>query len=252
VSSSLVVNEIYLSLQGESTFAGLPCIFVRMTACNLRCSYCDTAYAFTEGARRAWTEVEAEVHRLAQPWAGPQAYPITSTVPGHRLPLVEFTGGEPLLQPGSGDWMRRFCDQGFTVLVETSGAHDISTLDPRVRRIMDLKCPSSGEVSRNRWQNIPMLRATDEVKFVIGTDEDYQWACQTLTEYRLATICPILFSWVAPLRPEQQHSSLKSVPPGQTPLSLKELAERIVADALPVRFQLQQHKYVWPPDARGV
>jgi 7-carboxy-7-deazaguanine synthase len=148
--------------------------------------------------------------------------------------------------------MRRLCDQGFTVLVETSGAHDISVLDPRVRRIMDLKCPSSGEVARNRWENVPLLRVTDEIKFVIGTDEDYQWARQILVEHRLATICPILFSWVAPLRPEQRHASLKTVPPGQTPLSLQELAERIVADALPVRFQLQQHKYVWAPDARGV
>ena len=252
VSSSLVVNEIYLSLQGESTFAGLPCIFVRLTACNLRCSYCDTAYAFTEGARRTWVEVEAEIHRLALPWSGPKAFPVSSAAPGHRLPLVEFTGGEPLLQPGSADWMRRLCDQGFTVLVETSGAHDISVLDPRVRRIMDLKCPSSGEVARNRWENVPQLRATDEIKFVIGTNEDYQWARQILVEHRLASICPILFSWVAPLRPEQRHASLKTVPPGQTPLSLQELAERIVADALPVRFQLQQHKYVWAPDARGV
>ncbi len=251
MSTSLVVNEIYLSLQGESTFAGLPCVFVRLTACNLRCSYCDTAYAFTEGARKSWEEIEAEILRLSAPWRETPPLPLAGNAL-HRLPVVEFTGGEPLLQPGAAVAMRALCDQGFTVLVETSGAHDISLLDSRVRRIMDLKCPSSGEVDRNRWANIPHLKASDEVKFVIGTVEDYAWAKKTLDEHQLARRCPILFSWVAPLRPEQRHSSLKSVPDGQTPLSLQELAEQIVADGLPVRFQLQMHKYVWAPDARGV
>jgi 7-carboxy-7-deazaguanine synthase len=248
VSETLVVNEIYLSLQGESTFAGLPCIFVRLTACNLRCSYCDTAYAFTEGKKRSFAEIIERVDELSGAYDG-----MRSSMPGiNRLPLVEFTGGEPLLQPGAASLMRALCDQRFTVLVETSGAWDISGLDPRIRRIMDLKCPSSGEVERNRWENLSHLQATDEVKFVIGTVEDYQWAREQLAKHNLAGICPILFSWVAPLAPAQQHPSLKKIPAGQTPLSRLELVERIIADALPVRFQLQMHKVIWSPEARGV
>src|SRR5262245_32937423 len=144
---TLVTNEIYLSLQGESTFAGLPCIFIRLTACNLRCSYCDTAYAFTEGKRWTLAEVLSRVEELALPFAQAPAAPGFGA---GRVPLVELTGGEPLLQAGVGPLMTQLCDAGFSVLLETSGAHDISALDPRVRRIMDLKCPSSGEVSRNR------------------------------------------------------------------------------------------------------
>lgn len=245
MNGSLVVNEVYLSLQGESTFAGLPCIFVRLTGCSLRCSYCDTAYAFTEGRRRPFAEIRDEVHRLAEPYAD-------LLISGHSLPLVEFTGGEPLLQPGAPELMREFCDDGFTVLVETSGAHDIGVLDPRIRRIMDLKAPSSGEVGRNRWENIPLLRPTDEVKFVLGTREDYAWAKDTLQQHALAERCPLLFSWVAPLAPHQQDKSLKAVPAGHTPMTRTELAEAIIADRLPVRFQLQMHKFVWPPDLRGV
>src|SRR4051812_28197391 len=239
MSESLVVNEIYLSLQGESTFAGLPCVFVRLTACNLRCSYCDTAYAFTEGRKMPVSDVQKEVLRLAAPFQ-------------ERLPLVELTGGEPLLQPNSLLLMKALCDDGLTVLIETSGAHDISKIDSRVRRIMDLKCPSSGEVARNHWENIPCLKRDDEVKFVIGTVEDYEWAKRTVAQHRLAEICPVLFSWVAPLTAEQQDKSLKKVPVGQTPLERRDLAERIIADALPVRFQVQMHKVIWAPDARGV
>ena len=241
---TLVINEIYLSLQGESTFAGLPCIFIRLTACNLRCSYCDSAYAFTEGKKMSLSEIRAEVERLAKPYAG-QAGIV-------RLPIVELTGGEPLLQPRSLGLMRSLCDDGFSVLLETSGAHDIEPVDPRVRRIMDLKCPSSGEVLRNRWPNLKHLRGTDELKFVIGTHEDYEWAKQKLREHGLAAVCPILFSWVAPLLLGQQDKSLKKVPPGQTPLSRLELAERVIADALPVRFQVQMHKIIWSAAARGV
>jgi len=247
MSDTLVVNEIYLSLQGESTFAGLPCVFIRLTACNLRCSYCDTAYAFTAGHKRDLAGIVGEVHRLAATYANPE---LETRNP--KLPLVELTGGEPLLQPNALPLMTRLCDDGFTVLIETSGAHDISEVDPRVRRIMDLKCPSSGEVARNRWDNLPHLKATDEVKFVIGTAEDYEWSKQVLAEHRLDTVCPVLFSWVAPLQPHQQDKSLKSVPSGQTPITRQELVERIVADALPVRFQLQLHKIIWPPDQRGV
>ena len=249
MSDLLVVNEIYLSLQGESTFAGLPCVFVRLTACNLRCSYCDTAYAFTEGKKMPLADVLAEVRRLAGPF---QIRIPQSEIRNLLLPLVELTGGEPLLQPNVLPLMKQLCDDGFTVLLETSGAHDIGPVDPRVCRIMDLKCPSSGEVARNRWENIPLLKATDEVKFVIGTVEDYEWARQQMCQHDLAAICPLLFSWVTPLTAGQQDQSLKKVPDGQTPLSRRELAERIIADALPVRFQVQMHKVIWAADQRGV
>jgi Organic radical activating enzymes len=163
-----------------------------------------------------------------------------------------LTGGEPLLQKNSLPLMTQLCDDGFTVLLETSGAHDISKVDPRVRRIMDLKCPSSGEVERNRWENIPHLKAIDEIKFVMGTEEDYDWAKQKIAEHQLAGICPLLFSWVHPLAPEQQDKSLKRVPAGLTPITREQLVEKIIADALPVRFQLQMHKIIWPPEQRGV
>lgn len=247
MSETLVVNEIYLSLQGESTFAGLPCIFVRLTACNLRCSYCDTAYAFTEGRKMALADALAKVRQLTAPFSNPK-----SEIRNPKLPLIELTGGEPLLQPNALVLMKQLCDDGFTVLVETSGALDISKVDLRVRRIMDLKCPSSGEGERNRWENIPHLRATDEIKFVIGTVEDYEWARQQIAAHRLDAICPLLMSWVHPLQPEQQDKSLKRVPAGQTPITRKDLVERIVADALPVRFQAQLHKIIWPPEQRGV
>ena len=243
----LVVNEIYLSLQGESTFAGLPCVFVRLTACNLRCSYCDTAYAFREGSKRAVSDVLAEVRMLAAPFANPQ-----SAIRNPQLPLVELTGGEPLLQPNSLPLMKQLCDDGFTVLVETSGALDISGVDPRVRRIMDLKCPASGECGRNHFENIAHLKATDEIKFVIGTVEDYEWAKQQIAAHELDKICPLLMSWVHPLRPEQQDKSLKPVPAGMTLITRQQLAERIIADALPVRFQVQMHKVIWAPEQRGV
>jgi 7-carboxy-7-deazaguanine synthase len=296
MAETLVVNEIYLSLQGESTFAGLPCVFVRLTACHLRCSYCDTAYAFTEGTRRPLGEVLVEVRRLAEPFwrrdpagilpAGCDEQPqlaesrspksevqsarseirnLKSEIPESRtsaptprprllprLPLVELTGGEPLLQPTALPLMTALCDEDFTVLLETSGALDIAPVDPRVHRIMDLKCPSSGEAARNRWENLRHLKASDEVKFVIGTVEDYEWARRVLAEHDLARVCPVLFSSVTPLSPAQQHPALKPVPPGQTPLSRQALAERIVADALPVRFQLQMHKFIWPAEQRGV
>ncbi len=247
MSDTLVVNEVYLSLQGESTFAGLPCIFVRLTACNLRCSYCDSAYAFTEGSKQGLEEILFQVRRLAAPFSN-----LKSQIPDFKLPLVELTGGEPLLQPNVLPLMKALCDDGFMLLIETSGAHDISKIDPRVRRIMDLKCPSSGEVERNRMENITHLIATDEVKFVIGTHQDYDWAKEQIARHRLASICPLLFSWVQPLAPEQQHPSLKKIPAAQTPITRRELAEKIIADALPVRFQLQMHKFVWPQEQRGV
>jgi 7-carboxy-7-deazaguanine synthase len=247
VTGSLVVNEIYLSLQGESTFAGLPCVFIRLTACDLRCSYCDTAYAFTEGKKKELTEILAKVRELAAPFFNSKLKTQNS-----KLPLVELTGGEPLLQKNSLPLMKALCDEGFTVLIETSGAHDISQIDPRVHRIMDLKCPSSGEVARNLVTNIVHLNATDEIKFVIGTWEDYEWAKAQIVTHSLVSICPLLFSWVHPLAPGQQSKVLKPVPAGLAPITRKELAEKIIADALPVRFQIQQHKIIWPPEQRGV
>jgi 7-carboxy-7-deazaguanine synthase len=262
MSERLVVNEIYLSLQGESTFAGLPCVFVRLTACNLRCSYCDTAYAFTDGSPMQLAEVISKIRELAEPFKHSRscedsgmglAPALKPSAPRHLpLPLVELTGGEPLLQKGSLALMRDLCDEGFTVLLETSGAHDISAVDPRVRRIMDLKCPSSGEDARNCFENLPHLRASDEIKFVLGTVQDYEWMKHTISEHRLASVCPLLVSWVHPLLPAQREKSLKPVPAHHTPISRQELAERIIADALPVRFQVQLHKIIWPQDRKGV
>jgi 7-carboxy-7-deazaguanine synthase len=247
MSDTLVINEIYLSLQGESTFAGLPCIFIRLTACNLRCSYCDTAYAFTAGRPMPLMEVLTKVCELAAPYKNSSLVTRRSS-----LPLVELTGGEPLLQKDCLPLMKSLCDNGFTVLLETSGAHDISPVDPRVHRILDLKCPSSGEVERNHWENLRHLKAADEIKFVIGTQQDYEWTKQQISDHRLESICPLLISWVHPLLPEQQDKSLKKVPAGQTPISRRELAEKIIADALPARFQAQLHKIIWPPEQRGV
>ena len=207
MSDTLVVNEIYLSLQGESTFAGLPCVFIRLAACDLRCSYCDTAYAFTEGEQ----EIAGGRPRGSPPAGGAvqssaecgrrSAECKRVSARSLRLPLVELTGGEPLLQKNSLPLMQALCDDGFTVLLETSGAHDIAPVDPRVRRIMDLKCPGSGEAARNRWENLPHLKSTDEIKFVIATREDYEWARQRIAEHKLDSICPLLFSWAHPLAP---------------------------------------------------
>jgi len=215
-SLTLKVNEVYLSIQGESTWAGLRCAFVRLTACDLRCSYCDTAYAFYEGGKRTLGDLFAEVLAL-------------------ESPLVEITGGEPLLQKNVLPLMRMLCDAGKTVLIETSGAHDISGIDPRVHRIMDLKTPSSGECARNLLSNIPHLTARDEVKFVIGSREDYEWSRDRILEHRLAPRCgAILFSPVFG-RIEPVH-----------------IVEWMLEDKVEARFQLQMHKFIWDPAAKGV
>jgi len=252
MSGTLVVNEIYLSLQGESTYAGLPCIFVRLTACNLRCSYCDTAYAFTQGQKIELEEIAARVEKLAEPFKERALVKLGAAGETANVPLVEFTGGEPLLQKNVLPLLSTLCDRGYTVLVETSGALDIGSVDPRVRRIMDLKCPSSGEADRNRWENLPLLKATDEIKFVIGTREDYEWTRDQIRAHRLAEKCTLLVSWVHPLQPGQRDKSLKEVPHGHAPISRQDLVQRIIEDALPVRFQIQMHKVIWPPDQRGV
>jgi len=213
---TLKVNEVYLSIQGESTWAGLRCAFVRLTACDLRCSYCDTAYAFYQGIKRTLGEVFDEVIALDSP-------------------LVEITGGEPLLQKNVLPLMRMFCDAGRTVLIETSGAHDIGAIDPRVHRIMDLKTPSSGECARNLISNIPLLTGLDEVKFVIGSREDYEWSCARILEHGLARRCgAVLFSPV--------FGSIEPV----------RIVEWILADKIEARFQLQMHKFIWDPKAKGV
>jgi len=213
---TLTINEIYQSIQGESTWAGLPCIFVRTTFCDLRCTYCDTQYAFYEGKKQTLEEIVAAVC-------------------GFASPLVEVTGGEPLLQKNVMPLLRLLCDAGKTLLLETSGAHDISAVDPRVHRIMDLKTPSSGESARNLWSNIEHLTARDEVKCVIGSREDYEWSRGKVRELRLAERCrAVLFS------------------PVFGKIEPRDIVEWIIADELPVRFQLQLHKFIWPPTQRGV
>jgi 7-carboxy-7-deazaguanine synthase len=216
---TLTINEIFYSIQGESTFAGRPCVFVRLTGCDLRCTYCDTEYAFYEGKKWTLDGIVAEVGK-------------------HPCRLVEITGGEPLLQKRVHPLMHRLCDAGFTVLIETGGAHDIASIDARVHRIMDLKCPSSGECARNRMANLESLGARDEVKFVIGTDEDYAWA--------KAQVLAGVPGWA-----DRVNAILFSPVFGKmTPL---ELATRVMADALPkVRMQIQMHKIIWEPDRRGV
>ena len=212
----LTINEIYFSVQGESTWAGLPCVFVRLTFCDLRCTYCDTEYAFYDGKKQTLGEIVAAVLQ-------------------HDCPLVEITGGEPLLQKNVLPLMTMLADAGRTVLLETSGAHDIAAVDPRVHRIMDLKTPGSGEVARNLYSNIEHLTERDEVKFVIGSREDYEWSGAQVREHRLAERCrAVLFS------------------PIFGRIDPREIVEWILADNLPVRFQLQMHKFIWTPTQRGV
>lgn len=213
---TLVVHEIYASIQGESTFAGLPCTFVRTTGCNLRCAWCDSPHAFYAGTRMRRDEVLAKA--LA---TGTQ--------------LVEVTGGEPLLQPGVVPLLRELCDAGRTVLLETSGERDVSVVDPRVHRIVDLKPPGSGEAHRNRWSNVAHLGARDEIKFVLADRADYEWMRAKIAEHDLAARTPNL---------------LASTVFGK--LATKDLVAWVLEDALPVRVQLQMHKYVWAPDATGV
>ncbi len=209
----LRITEIFASIQGESTWVGLPTVFVRLTGCPLRCSWCDTAYAFTGGENRSLDEVLAEVAR-------------------HGLKHVCVTGGEPLSQKGCLPLLSALCDAGYAVSLETSGALDIGAVDPRVSRIMDLKAPGSGEVERNLYDNIAQLKAHDEVKIVLANADDYAWAKQQIATHRLAERCTVLLSPVA----------------GE--LDPAQLAEWIVRDRLPVRFQLQLHKILWN-DARG-
>ncbi len=211
----LKVNEIFFSIQGESVYAGLPCVFVRLTGCNLRCRYCDTQYAYEEGAEMSVAEIIERV----------QVY---------RCGLVELTGGEPLLQPEVYDLMENLQSGGYHLLLETNGSVDVSRVDHGVIKIVDLKCPGSGESGKNLFSNFDHLTEGDQIKFVVGSQEDYLWARKVIADNRLAMRCRLLmgavYGRVAP----------------------RELAEWILKDGLQARLQLQLHKSIWEPDARGV
>ncbi|MEN3338188.1 MAG: 7-carboxy-7-deazaguanine synthase [Acidobacteriota bacterium] len=212
----LTINEIFHSIQGESTHSGRPCVFVRLTACDLRCTWCDTPYAFTEGSKMSVEEIAAKVE-------------------GFGCDLVELTGGEPLLQKDVYPLMRRLLDSGRTVMVETGGHLSIDKVPAEVIRIVDVKCPGSGEAGRNHWDNLGLLSPHDEVKFVIRDRVDYEYARDVVSKYDLAArTAAVLFSPV--------HGALPS----------KDLAEWILEDRLAVRLQLQTHKYIWGADVRGV
>ena len=212
----LKINEIYHSIQGESTSAGRPCVFVRLTYCNLRCTYCDTEYAFYEGKDMSVQQVIDEVEK-------------------YNCKLVEITGGEPLVQMEEClDLMKNLCDLGYEVMVETGGSLSIKDIDPRVKIIMDLKCPTSGMEKKNLYQNLMFLKLNDELKFVIGNREDYDWTVEIVKKYNLVGKCVILFSAVfGELEPVQ-------------------LIKWILEDKLDVRYQLQMHKYIWHPETKGV
>ena len=213
---SLVVHEIYASVQGESSFVGIPCTFVRLTGCNLRCAWCDTEQAFYGGKRMRREAVREEALRFG-------------------TPLIELTGGEPLLQPGTIPLLREFCEAGRTVLLETSGEADVSRVDPRVHKIMDLKAPGSGESHRNRWSNLLHLTKRDEIKFVLADRVDYEWMRGVIAERQLNGIgCTLLAS------------------PVWGKLNPKDLVQWVLEDGLNVRVQVQLHKVIWGAAAQGV
>ena len=206
--SSLRITEIFYSLQGESNTVGIPTVFIRLTGCPLRCVYCDTAYAFTGGKKIEIAEIIAQAEQY-----------------GTRY--ITVTGGEPLAQPACLELMTQLLDKDYFVSLETSGAIDVSAVDPRVVKVMDIKTPGSGELSKNLYQNIHHLNHKDQLKFVIGNDEDYNWSKAAISEYELPGRCEILFS---PVMGQQNPT---------------ELAEKILQDRLPVRFQIQLHKLLW-------
>ena len=214
-ATTLVVNEIFHSIQGESRHAGRPCVFVRLTGCNLRCVWCDTAYAFEEGETKT---VGAVAERVASF--------------GTRYVLL--TGGEPLLQPGVHDLAAELLERGHEVAIETGGSLDIGPLDRRVMVVLDVKCPGSGMSAKNRWDNLALLKPSDEVKFVLNDRADYEWARQVIAREGLAARCGLLLS------------------PVHGVLSPRDLSEWMLADAVPARLQIQLHKVIWPADMRGV
>jgi 7-carboxy-7-deazaguanine synthase len=212
----LTINEIFYSIQGESTYAGRPCVFVRLTACDLRCSWCDTTYAFHEGRKQSLDQVLAEVERL-------------------DCPLVEVTGGEPLLQDDVYPLMQSLLDRGRTVLLETGGHRSTAHVPGAVITILDVKCPASGEAHRNDWSNLDRLRPHDEVKFVVKDRADYEYARDIISKHRLGE------------RVAAVHLS-----PVHGVMDLRQLSAWAMADRLPARLQVQLHKYIWDPDTRGV
>lgn len=209
------ITEIYKSIQGESTYAGLPCVFVRTTGCNLRCVWCDTEYSFYGGENLSLDEIIVKIE-------------------SYNCALIEITGGEPLLQKETPELAQRLLETGHTVLVETSGERDISVLDRRVVKIMDLKCPGSGECDKNRWENLEYLQPNDEIKFVIKDRTDYDWAADVVRKHQLDERVHVLFSPVF----------------GELPFV--DLATWILEDNLKVRYQVQLHKFIWDPQAKGV
>jgi 7-carboxy-7-deazaguanine synthase len=212
----LTVNEIFHSIQGESTHTGRPCVFVRLTACDLRCSWCDTPYAFHEGRKMSVEQVLADVD-------------------AYGCPVVEITGGEPLLQQDVYPLMTELVERGHTVLLETGGHRSIANVPSGVIRIMDVKCPASGESEKNCWANLDLLSPRDEVKFVIQDRGDYEFARDVVARHGLIDRCAAVL-----------------MSPVHGVLVAKDLAGWILADRLPVRLQLQAHKYIWSPDTRGV
>jgi len=217
----LRITEIFHSIQGESTWAGVPCTFVRLTGCPLRCTWCDTEYAFHGGTKMSFDEILSEVR-------------------AHPARVVEITGGEPLARPGAFDLADRLLDEGYTVLVETSGAFAVSPLDERVHKIMDLKCPGSGESEKNLWSNLDHLTARDEIKFVVKDREDYEWARDVIRTRGLDK------------RVEDGSLRALLMSPVWGEIELDELAGWILEDGLPVRFQVQVHKLIWGAEATGV
>ena len=212
---SLKINEIYYSVQGESTHSGCPCIFIRLTYCNLRCSYCDTEYAFYDGKNMEITYIMSEIKR----W---------------DCNLVEVTGGEPLFQDECIDLLNELVNSNYEVMLETGGSLSISDVPKKVIKIVDFKCPSSGMVKKNLWSIVDDLQAHDEVKFVIGNREDFDWAKDKITEYSIDKICTLLFS------------------PTFGEIDPQLIVEWILADNLPVRMQMQMHKMIWSPEEKGV
>ncbi|MDG2093692.1 MAG: radical SAM protein [Phycisphaerales bacterium] len=226
-ADQVLINEVFHSVQGESTWAGLPCVFIRLRGCPLRCHYCDTEYAFREGKARLVEEVVEEVAAIG-------------------CPLIEVTGGEPLLQPAVHPMMSKLCDLGHTVLIETAGAHDISVCDERVIRILDIKTPGSGESDRVLWENIEHLRPCDEVKFVLVDRGDYDWMKTVILEHDLTNRVDTIL-----LSPAFHQESGRDIAgcPGLDP---SELVSWMLEDRLPVRMQLQMHKFIWDPKTRVV
>jgi 7-carboxy-7-deazaguanine synthase len=229
------ITEIFRSIQGESTYAGLPCVFVRLTGCNLRCTWCDTAYAFHGGSKMSIQEVVARVHELSSP-------PVTPLTDPRVDPLVELTGGEPLLQPDAIGLAQKLTAENYTVLVETSGERFIGMLPREVVKIMDVKCPDSGEGGTFLLDNLSAIDHKDEIKFVIGSRRDYEFARDFSSQHELARrVRQILFS---PVFPDPNGS--------WNGLDARLLAEWILADRLPVRLGLQLHKFIWHPSTHGV